>query len=70
MTADADQFYRWFHGAREKLCSAQTHVEHDQHRSDLQDALNTIDRLGAFYAPAQWSKHDEPPLPGEDGAPQ
>lgn len=65
MTATADQFYLWFHGAREKLCSAQTHVEYDEHRYELQDALNTIDRLGVFYAPAQWSKFDEPLLPGE-----
>lgn len=65
MTADADQFYRWFHGAREKLCSAQTHVEVAQHRTDLQRALDTIDTLGVWYCPSQWSRFDEPMLPGE-----
>ena len=50
--------------AREKLCVAQTDLPEQQHRDELQAALDTIDRLGVFYCP-NWSRFDVPPLPGE-----
>lgn len=49
-------------GARERLCRAQVSM-HPQHRPEVQAALDTIDRLGVFYAPQQWSRHDMPPMP-------
>lgn len=60
-----DRVYLDLKGARERLCRTQTFVKHDTHRRALQEALDTIDRLGVFYAPQQWSKYDEPLLPGE-----
>lgn len=62
---DADGFYLNLHGARERLCRAQTFM-HPQHITEVQAALDTIDRLGVFYAPQQWSKYDEPPMPEAD----
>lgn len=47
------------HHARESLCIAQTHAEWPGHRAELQHALDTIDRIGAFSCP-QWSKYDLP----------
>ncbi len=62
----SDAMYLDLKGARERLCRVQTHVTYPDHRRVLQNALDTIDRLGVFYAPQQWSKYDEPLLPGED----
>lgn len=61
----ASDMYLDLKGARERLCRAQTHMV-PAHRLQVQIALDTIDRLGVFYAPQQWSKYDEPPTPGED----
>lgn len=63
--AQRDRMYLDLKGAREGLCRTQTFVTHDKHRQALQDALDTIDRLGVFYAPDRWSKYDDPLLPGE-----
>lgn len=58
----ADRLYLDLKGARERLCRAQMHVQ-PGHRQELQEALDLIDRLGVFYAPAQWSRFDEPDAP-------
>jgi hypothetical protein len=58
----ADEFYLKLKGIREKACRLQVLVEHDAHRADLQTVADIADRLGVFYAPAQWSKFNEPPL--------
>lgn len=50
-------------GIRERACQLQVLVEHDAHRADLQTVADIADRLGVFYAPQQWSRFDEPPLP-------
>lgn len=50
--------------AREKLCIAQTDVTEAAHRQSLQEALDTIDRLGVFYC-ADWSRFDEPTISRE-----
>jgi hypothetical protein len=46
--------------AREKLCVAQTDVEWPSHRRDLQQCLDSIDRIGVFLYPAEWSKYANP----------
>jgi hypothetical protein len=63
--ARQDRLYLDLKGARECLCRAQTVVE-PLHVMWLQEALNRIDQLGVFYAPRQWSKYDEPPLPSDE----
>lgn len=45
--------------AREKLCVAQTDAEWPGHRAQLQEALDIVDRVGAFSCP-DWSKYDLP----------
>lgn len=66
MTDDErDRLYLDLKGIRERACRAQVHVEHDAHRSALGEVTSIVDVLGVFYAPAQWSRYDEPPLPGE-----
>lgn len=45
--------------ARESLCVAQTDAEWASHRQWLQEALDTIDRIGAFSCPS-WSRFDLP----------
>ena len=51
--------------AREKLCVAQTNVEHYAHKQWLQDALDIIDRIGVMVCP-DWSCFDEPSVRGEE----
>lgn len=63
---DTDRLYLDLKGARERLCRTQVVVA-PLHRQWLQEALDHIDALGVFYAPAQWSKYDEPDPPGFDG---
>lgn len=46
--------------AREKLCIAQTDMEWPGHRTQIQFALDTIDRIGVFLYPTEWSKYAEP----------
>lgn len=48
--------------AREKLCVAQTDAEWPGHRSQLQECIDTIDRIGVFSCP-DWSRFDVPTLP-------
>jgi hypothetical protein len=60
-----DRLYLSLKGAREKLCVAQTDMPHGAHRQHVEQCIRVIDRLGVFYAPQQWSKFDEPDLPGE-----
>lgn len=62
MAERADEMYLKLKGIRERACRLQVLVEHDAHRDDLQTVADIADRLGVFYAPAQWSKFDEPPL--------
>lgn len=57
-----DEMYLKLKGIRERACRLQVLVEFDQHRDDLQTVADIVDRLGVFYAPAQWSKFDEPGL--------
>jgi hypothetical protein len=57
--AATDQRYLWLHGARESLCSAQTHLDNDDDDDDraaLGIAVAMIDRVGSKLA--AWSKHD------------
>lgn len=54
--------------ARERLCVAQTDVKWPSQRAELQQAIDTIDRLGVFYCP-DWSRWNEPLLPGEGETP-
>lgn len=58
MTVDTDALYGDLHAARERLCRAQTLLEHDGQRQLLQEALDRIDQVGVFLP--QWSKYDEP----------
>lgn len=59
-----DEMYLKLKGIRERCCRLQVLVEHPSHRDDLQTVCDIADRLGVFYAPQQWSKCDEPPMPG------
>jgi hypothetical protein len=54
--------------AREKLCVAQTDVEHASHRQWLQEALDHVDRIGVFCCP-DWSRYNQPPLPEKTDPP-
>lgn len=65
MASEPRDLYGAFKGSRERLCWAQSRVEHVHHRIMLQHAIDAIDRLGVFYAPDRWSKFDEPKMPGE-----
>lgn len=58
--------YPDLHNARERLCRAQTYIESGSHRHLLQEALDNIDRVGVFLHPSRWSRHDNPPIPGDD----
>lgn len=63
MAADrSDVYYLGLKGIRERACAMQCLVDHDAHRADLQTVCDIVDRLGVFYAPSQWSKHDEPEI--------
>jgi hypothetical protein len=65
-----DEMFLKLRGIRDRACRLQVLVEHDAHRADLQAVADIADRLGVFYAPAQWSKYDEPtngPQFGEEG---
>jgi hypothetical protein len=50
--------------AREALCVAQTDCRWSSHRQWLQEALDSIDRIGVFSCPT-WSRYNDP----EVGAP-
>ncbi len=56
MTLPTD-LYGALHHARESLCIAQVHVEWLSYRAELQQAVDTIDRIGTSLCP-QWSKDD------------
>ena len=56
---DGDRLYLDLKGSRERLCRAQTHIESEAHREQLQVAINAINRVGSFHCP-QWSKYDLP----------
>lgn len=58
ISTDDDRLYLDLKGARERLCRAQTSVEHEAHREWLQSAIDRIDSIGAFLPP--WSKFDLP----------
>ena len=60
-----DEMYLKLKGIRERACRLSVLVEHDAHRDDLQTVADIADRLGVFYAPAQWSTFNEPRLPEE-----
>ena len=56
---EADRLYLDFKGARERLCRSQTELPQPEHRRMLQDAIDNVDRVAAFYCP-QWSSYDLP----------
>lgn len=61
---DCDRRYLDLKGARERLCRAQTHLDSGAHRSQLQTAIDIINRVGTF-ACAQWSQYDVPDIVNE-----
>ena len=61
--SDPDEMYLKLKGIRERACRLQVLVTADAHRADLQTVCDIADRLGVFYAPAQWSSYDLPELP-------
>ena len=64
MTPEAnDELFHDLHGSRERLCRAQVRLG-DTHRAQLEQAITRIDRVGVFYFPKRWSRHDSPPMPG------
>lgn len=61
-----DDLYLCLKGAREKLCVAQValgQIGDPRHARYLQEALDRIDRVGAFLP--QWSKFDLPTVESE-----
>lgn len=55
----ADATYLALLGARESLCSAQTHLPVTSWRTRLGHAIAHIDSVGAVACPDQWSVHDQ-----------
>lgn len=53
-----DDFYLDLHGARERLCRAQTFAK-PYHSRVLQGALDSVDAVGSTLP--QWSRFDQPP---------
>lgn len=54
----ADQMYRWLHGAREALCSAQHQLAVVSWRAMLGKAVAHIDYVGSRECGEQWSIRD------------
>ena len=63
---ERDRLYLDLKGILERANRAAVHVEHDAHRAALGEVASIVSMLGVFYAPAQWSRFDEPPLPDVD----
>ncbi len=63
--SDEDGMYLDLKGARERLCRAQVHM-FPNHRGEADRAIRIIDRLGVFYATAQWSRFDDPEPPAHE----
>jgi hypothetical protein len=61
--ATRDRLYLDLKGILERASRAQVHVEHQAHRDALGEVCSIASMLGVFYAPQQWSRFDEPPLP-------
>lgn len=56
----ADRVLPNLRSAREKLCVAQTDMQWPGHRSQIQECIETIDRIGVFLYPHDWSRYDLP----------
>lgn len=52
-----DALYLKLLGARERLCSAQMLVP-QEHKDEIEQAINRIDRCGAEVVPEVWSRFD------------
>ena len=64
--SEQDLFYD-LHASRERLCRAQVGLgDSVSHRELIQEAIDNIDRVGVFHFPKLWSRHDNPPMPGDD----
>ena len=53
--------------AHEKLCIAQTDMQWPGHRHDIGEALKTIERIGVFLYPTEWSAFMLPTTELDDG---
>ena len=51
---------RALRSAHESLCVAQTDMEWPSHRRDIGEALATIERVGVFLYPIEWSEFLSP----------